>query len=320
MEYSIHDFTWSLRGGGGSSSSSSENSSRPDDYYYHKNEVDPRYSYSSSYDPRGPSPSSYSQNEEGQGGEDGYYPGEEENDGDDYYEYKRRSSRDYSPSSMDDRSYRNRKSSPSSSSLSSLLNISDLFQYGNKKVGMIFLAGGVIFTMLGISLFFNKGLMRLGNVLFLVGIPLTLGPGRTVGYFLQPRKARATGCLGLGIFLVLVGWPILGIALEIFGLLNLFGNMFPVLMVLLKQLPGLGSLLSEGNNKNMSDRQDTRRRGERRRESDYDSFYADDDADDYNRRDRYDKNGDRYEYGGEDRRRRSDYYEYDNRMDGDNNR
>lgn len=123
----------------------------------------------------------------------------------------------------------------------------DVIKTGNKKVGLILLGGGGIFTMVGMSLFFNKSLMRIGNLLFIAGIPMTIGPGRTAGYFLQPKKARATGCLMAGIFLVMVGWPIFGIALEIFGLLNLFGNMFPVAMVLLKQLPGVGNLFNSNN-------------------------------------------------------------------------
>ena len=69
-----------------------------------------------------------------------------------------------------------------------------------------------------------------------------LGPGRTMGYFLQPKKARATGCLGCGVFLVLVGHPVIGILLEIFGLLNLFGNMFPLVKMMAKNLPVVGSL------------------------------------------------------------------------------
>lgn len=74
-----------------------------------------------------------------------------------------------------------------------------------------------------------------------------IGPGRTVGYFLQPKKARATGCLACGVFLVLVGHPVIGILLEIFGLLNLFGNMFPLVVMMAKNLPVVGGLFG-GNN------------------------------------------------------------------------
>jgi hypothetical protein len=100
--------------------------------------------------------------------------------------------------------------------------------------------------MLGISLFFNKSLMRLGNLLFIGGVPMTIGPGRTAGYFFQPKKSRATACLALGIFLVFIGSPVFGIILEIFGVLNLFGNMFPLVAVVMKQMPVVGALFGGG--------------------------------------------------------------------------
>ncbi len=117
--------------------------------------------------------------------------------------------------------------------------------------------GGAL-TILGASLFFNKTLMRLGNLFFVAGVPMTLGPGRTAGYFFQPKKARATGCLAAGVMLVFIGWPIFGIILEVFGLLNLFGNMFPMAMMIMKQMPVIGPLLKgnigKKNDKSSNDR------------------------------------------------------------------
>eukprot|EP00591_Stephanopyxis_turris_P004290 CAMPEP_0195519194 /NCGR_PEP_ID=MMETSP0794_2-20130614/14508_1 /TAXON_ID=515487 /ORGANISM="Stephanopyxis turris, Strain CCMP 815" /LENGTH=314 /DNA_ID=CAMNT_0040648309 /DNA_START=294 /DNA_END=1238 /DNA_ORIENTATION=+ len=146
---------------------------------------------------------------------------------------------------------RSRRSSGYSGStpLSSIPGMSNIMTKGNKKIGMSFSAGGLLFTLLGISLFFNKTLLRLGNLLFIVGIPLTIGPGRMAGYFLQPKKARATACLILGILLVLVGRPILGMILEAFGVLNLFGNMFPVVWAIVKNMPFVSALMSSGSGK-----------------------------------------------------------------------
>lgn len=189
---------------------------------------------------------------------------------DDYYGERRDyRERDYAPSS--------RKSSP----LSKIPDVGGILRNGNKKIGFGMLAAGMIFTMLGISLFFNKTLMRLGNIFFIGGVPMTIGPGRTTGYFLQPKKARATGCLALGIFLVFVGWPILGIALEIFGLLNLFGNMFPVFMVILKQMPFVGNLLN-GDSGNKSKKNSRKASNSRDRYSydDEDYYGADENRDD----------------------------------------
>ena len=130
-------------------------------------------------------------------------------------------------------------------------------QSGNRKIGIPLLGLGAAFTLLGMSLFFNKALMRLGNLFFCAGIPVTIGPGRTAGYFFQPKKARATGCLTAGIVLVFLGWPILGIILETFGFLNLFGNMFPVAMAILKNMPVIGPILKGGNSS--SNRRNNRR-------------------------------------------------------------
>ena len=149
------------------------------------------------------------------------------------------------------------------------------------------LGGGAVFTLLGISLFFNKTLMRLGNLLFIFGVPLFIGPGRTAGYFLQPKKARATGCLGFGIFLVLVGWPIFGIALEIFGIMNLFGNMFPVAMILLKQMPFVGNLMKGDNSGG-------RKAKNKRKDSYEDSYRYEDEDDRYGNDDGYRQEDSRY--------------------------
>jgi hypothetical protein len=163
-----------------------------------------------------------------------------------------------------DRPYTKRRKRSSSQKLPTVLTS------GNRKLGILFLSAGAAFTALGITLFFNKTLMRLGNLLFVGGIPLMIGPGRTLGYFLQPKKARATGCLVSGIFLVLVGHPVIGILLEIFGLLNLFGNMFPVLLIMAKNLPVVGSFFGDnGSSAGKRRRQDDRYESDRYRDDDY---------------------------------------------------
>jgi len=117
----------------------------------------------------------------------------------------------------------------------------------NRKLGTALSVSGISLTILGFALFFNKTLLRLGNLLLILGVPLTIGPSTTARYFLNPKKLRATGCLLGGILLVMVlGWPVMGITLEVFGLLNLFGNLFPVLMVMIRQVPFVGNLMKGG--------------------------------------------------------------------------
>lgn len=126
---------------------------------------------------------------------------------------------------------------------STLNSLPSKLRNGDRRIGIPLLGLGVVFTMMGISLFFNKALMRLGNLMFIAGVPTTIGPKRTAAYFCQPQKTRATACLFAGIFLVFVGWPIAGIALEIFGILNLFGNMFPMFWAIFKNMPIVSSIM-----------------------------------------------------------------------------
>ena len=189
---------------------------------------------------------------------------------------------------------------PLSSRLSDMM--PNMIKTGNRQIGVPLLGIGMALTVLGMTLFFNKTLMRLGNLFFVAGVPMTLGPGRTAGYFLQQKKARATACLVSGIFLVFVGWPILGLALEVFGLLNLFGNMFPFAFALLKQMPVIGPLL-RGDVGGGGGANGGGRRG--RNDDRYDDYLYDDDGRDTRRRD-----GDR-DGGGSGGNRYNDYYDDD---------
>jgi hypothetical protein len=231
----------------------------------------------------------YGKKQAAAGGYDGDDSNDDEDDPDDNYygQTGPRGRNNYYYDSGD------RGATSKSPDLSSIFqSIPSIIQKGDRRIGLSLLASGTVVTMLGMSLFFNKALMRLGNLLFIAGVPITLGPTRTAGYFLKPEKMRATACLGLGIFLVFIGSPVFGIALEIFGLLNLFGNMFPVIFAIAKQLPVVGPMLS-GNNNNKNNGSN-RNRG-----------YEDDDRGRYNGRgyeNDYDERGDYDQRNGSGRR------------------
>jgi hypothetical protein len=112
----------------------------------------------------------------------------------------------------------------------------------NRKLGFgLSIAGGLV-TSMGVIFFFNSFFLRVGNILFLSGLPMIVGPGRTVAYFTNSSRLRATVTLLFGMFLVVfAGWPITGLLVEIFGFLNLFGNLFPLLRVFLRQIPGMAA-------------------------------------------------------------------------------
>ncbi|KAK9932686.1 hypothetical protein M0R45_019911 [Rubus argutus] len=146
-----------------------------------------------------------------------------------------------------------------------------------KKVGLGLLGFGILFSFLGVVLFFDRGLLALGNVFWLTGVALLLGWSSMWNVFTNKEniKAKLTGkhfgdayffchdlshvdrCLlflakktmidacGFCIFsswslFPFVRWPILGIILELYGCLVLFGGFWPTVKVFLCEVPFLG--------------------------------------------------------------------------------
>ena len=155
---------------------------------------------------------------------------------------------------------------------STLSSLPKMLQTVDRKTGLMLLVSGVSVTFLGITLFFNKTIIRLGHLLCIAGVLLSMGLSQTIQYFVQPEKLRATICLGIGLFLVFVGSPLFGIALEVFGILNLFGNMFPIVMSMIKQMPIIGTMLKSTSNS--SSRSNSNKRS---RDND-DDYYSSNDS------------------------------------------
>ena len=44
--------------------------------------------------------------------------------------------------------------------------------------------------------------------------------------------------------MVIMGWSVVGILLEIFGFVNLFGSFFPLVLSFLRNLPIIGNIIS----------------------------------------------------------------------------
>lgn len=63
----------------------------------------------------------------------------------------------------------------------------------------------------------------MGNVLFLSGVSLVIGAQRSVRFFFQKQRAKGSALFFGGIALVLIGYAKIGIFVEAFGFVNLFG-------------------------------------------------------------------------------------------------
>ncbi|NP_001280463.1 vesicle transport protein GOT1B [Acyrthosiphon pisum] len=89
--------------------------------------------------------------------------------------------------------------------MSSMFEITDL-----QKIGVGLAGFGISFLFLGMLLLFDKGLLAIGNILFIVGLSCVIGVQRTLKFFFQRQKIKASLSFFGGISVVLFGWPIVG--------------------------------------------------------------------------------------------------------------
>ena len=127
----------------------------------------------------------------------------------------------------------------------------------------------MVFLVLGMLFFFDSALLALGDVLFLMGLTLTIGrsskekglstliflfetqnwsffftgPSRTLRFF--SRKDRMRGIVSFfgGVVLVLFRWPITGMICQFYGLVYLFGQFFPIAAQSMQDTPVIGDFL-----------------------------------------------------------------------------
>uniref|UniRef100_A0A674CWD0 Golgi transport 1Bb n=1 Tax=Salmo trutta TaxID=8032 RepID=A0A674CWD0_SALTR len=84
----------------------------------------------------------------------------------------------------------------------------------------------------------------LTHILFVAGLSFVIGLERTFKFFFQRHKFKATSFFLGGVLVVLIGWPIIGVVLEIYGFFLLFRGFFPVAVGFIRRVPVLGSILN----------------------------------------------------------------------------
>eukprot|EP01102_Stenamoeba_stenopodia_P002663 TRINITY_DN12519_c0_g1_i1.p1 TRINITY_DN12519_c0_g1~~TRINITY_DN12519_c0_g1_i1.p1 ORF type:complete len:141 (-),score=30.74 TRINITY_DN12519_c0_g1_i1:30-452(-) len=126
----------------------------------------------------------------------------------------------------------------------------------NQKIGALLTGFGLFFLFFGTLLFLDRGLLAIGNILFLSGIIWFIGFKKTIAFFFQETKLRGSILFLGGILLVFLGWvhPIFGMAIEIFGFINLFGNFFPVVLAFVRRLPYASTILNLPGIKQLADK------------------------------------------------------------------
>ncbi|XP_037793944.1 vesicle transport protein GOT1B-like [Penaeus monodon] len=130
------------------------------------------------------------------------------------------------------------------------------------EIGVGFAAFGVTFIFLGVILFFDKGLLAIGNILFLAGLAFVVGLERTFRFFFQRHKGKALGDFleenPMFAGLALIGMcgkcrfcNMLGSVYSVFvipyGLMHFLfmcSGFFPVAVNFLRRMPVIGQILN----------------------------------------------------------------------------
>ncbi|EDV99885.1 vesicle transport protein GOT1B [Drosophila grimshawi] len=113
-----------------------------------------------------------------------------------------------------------------------------------QKIGIGLASFGISFLFLGMLLLFDKGLLAIGNILFISGLGCVIGVERTLRFFFQRHKLKGTTAFFGGIVIVLLGFPIIGMIIESYGFFALFSGFFPVAINFLGRVPVLGSFFN----------------------------------------------------------------------------
>ncbi|OBA19340.1 Got1-domain-containing protein [Metschnikowia bicuspidata var. bicuspidata NRRL YB-4993] len=120
---------------------------------------------------------------------------------------------------------------------------STLWLTERQKYGVASTAAGVVFFLLGIVTFFDSSLLAIGNILFIIGVVLIIGPSRALYFFARPTKIKPTLFFFGGIVLILMKHSFIGFGVESVGILFLFGDFFGTIVLFLRSFPIIGPIL-----------------------------------------------------------------------------
>ncbi|KAI5794455.1 Got1/Sft2-like family-domain-containing protein [Peziza echinospora] len=103
-------------------------------------------------------------------------------------------------------------------------------------------AGGFFF-LFGIMMFFDRAMLAMGNILFVIGIVLLLGVKKVSGFFLRKEKFRGSACFLVGVGLILAKFPLIGFVIELYGIFCLFSDVLGVAVGFVGSIPVVGPYL-----------------------------------------------------------------------------
>ncbi|KAL2046674.1 hypothetical protein ABVK25_011646 [Lepraria finkii] len=115
----------------------------------------------------------------------------------------------------------------------------------SQKIGVAFCSGGGFFLIGGAIMFFDRAMLAMGNILFLVGLTLMIGLQKTTVFFARRQKWKGTAAFVAGITLILIRWPLVGFLVELYGIFVLFGDFFSTIGGFAGNIPVVGPYIQQ---------------------------------------------------------------------------
>ncbi|KAI0596455.1 Got1/Sft2-like family-domain-containing protein [Biscogniauxia sp. FL1348] len=113
-----------------------------------------------------------------------------------------------------------------------------------QKIGVAFCSGGGFFLVGGVMLFFDRAMLAMGNILFLIGLTIIIGPQKTALFFARRQKAKGTAAFFAGLALILLRWPLVGFCVELYGIFVLFGDFLGTIAGFARGVPVVGPYIA----------------------------------------------------------------------------
>lgn len=110
----------------------------------------------------------------------------------------------------------------------------------SQKIGVAFCSGGGFFLIGGVILFFDRAMLAMGNILFLIGLTIIIGPQKTALFFARRQKLKGTAAFFGGLFLILMRWALIGFLVELYGIFILFGDFLGTIAGFARNIPVVG--------------------------------------------------------------------------------
>ena len=122
----------------------------------------------------------------------------------------------------------------------------ELFYDDNKKIGIGLIVIGLVFYSLGLLFLLDRGFLAIGNLAFIMGLVIIVGPANTVAFFMRKTKMKGSACFFAGFLMIVIGWfgfTIIGFLLQLYGLFLLFRDFIKTIFKTLENMPVIGPVI-----------------------------------------------------------------------------